>query len=127
MSTGISVKLPLAYSADDGPYGLTKTLPETVKQNFKNLVLTVPGEKVMDPDFGVGIHDVLFENENSDRVEEFQERLFDQTKKYLSFVDIVNVNTTLLENTWVIQIHYFINPLGISDEFSLEIVNEQRI
>jgi len=127
MSTGISVKLPLTYSEEDGPYGLTKTLPETVKQNFKNLVLTVPGEKVMDPDFGVGIHDVLFENENSDRVEEFQERLFDQTKKYLSFVDIVNVNTTLLENTWVIQIHYFINPLGISDEFSLEIVNEQRI
>ena len=36
MATGISVKLPLVYSSEDGPYQLTKTLPETIKQNFKN-------------------------------------------------------------------------------------------
>ena len=123
----IGPKIPLMKDNTFGFYLPVTEYRDEIQQNLKNLILTAPGERMMNPDFGVGIHDVLFENENSDRVEEFQERLFDQTKKYLSFVDIVNVNTTLLENTWVIQIHYFINPLGISDEFSLEIVNEQRI
>ena len=58
---GISPKLPLTYSKTDGPYLLNKNLKETVKQNFKMLVLTSPGERVMVPDFGVGINSFLFE------------------------------------------------------------------
>ena len=52
MPVGISPKLPLAVSAPDG-YRLTKTPAEAVKQNFKNLILTSPGERVMIPEFGV--------------------------------------------------------------------------
>ena len=66
MATGISVKLPLRVTAENGPYGLTKDLASTVKQNFKNLVLTAPGERVMDANFGVGIYAMLFENYNSE-------------------------------------------------------------
>ena len=40
---GISVKLPLFVSEFDGPYALNKTLKDTVKQNFKMLLLTIPG------------------------------------------------------------------------------------
>ena len=58
---GISPKLPLTYSKTDGPYLLNKNLKETVKQNFKMLVLTSPGERVMVPDFGVGLRNFLFE------------------------------------------------------------------
>ena len=66
MAAGISVKLPLRVTAEDGPYALTKDLVSTTKQNFKNLVLTSPGERVMDINFGVGIYGLLFENYNSD-------------------------------------------------------------
>ena len=31
---GISVKLPLSYSQEDGPYKLNKTLGDVIKQNF---------------------------------------------------------------------------------------------
>ena len=50
---GISVRLPLAYSKEDGPYGLNKNIGQVVKQNFKNLVLTSPGERPM------GINEVM--------------------------------------------------------------------
>ena len=43
---GISVALPLVYSDLDGPYRLNKNLKEVVVQNFKNLVLTSPGESI---------------------------------------------------------------------------------
>jgi len=58
---GISVKLPLIYDPSDGPYKLNKRMKEVVRQNFKNLVLTAPGERVMDPNFGVGLRNYLFE------------------------------------------------------------------
>ena len=40
---GISQKLPLLVSDQDGPYGLNKKLRQAIKQNLKNLVLTSPG------------------------------------------------------------------------------------
>ena len=58
---GISVKLPLSYDSEDGPYRLTKNLKENVQQNFKNLMLTNPGERVMLPNFGAGIRQLLLE------------------------------------------------------------------
>ena len=55
-----SPKLPLTSTDEDGPWGLNKTLLETTKQNFKNLLLTNPGERVMDTFFGVGLSRFLF-------------------------------------------------------------------
>ena len=52
---GISPKLPVTVDDLDGHYALTKTIREAIKQNFKNLMFTIPGEKVMDIDFGVGL------------------------------------------------------------------------
>jgi len=121
MATGISVKLPLVYSSEDGPYQLTKTLPETIKQNFKNLVFTVPGERIMDTTFGVGIHHLLFENDNDDAIDLFKERLYDQTQKYLPFVSIINVETEMNNHTLNVEIQYFIPQLGIGDDLAINL------
>jgi phage baseplate assembly protein W len=121
MATGISVKLPLVYSSEDGPYQLTKTLPETIKQNFKNLVFTVPGERIMDTTFGVGIHHLLFENDNDDAIDLFKERLYDQTQKYLPFVSIINVETEMNNHTLNVEIQYFIPQLGIGDDLVINL------
>ena len=53
---GISPQLPLVYSHTDGPYQLNKTLKDVVRQNLKMLILTAPGERIMVPEFGVGLH-----------------------------------------------------------------------
>jgi phage baseplate assembly protein W len=70
MSAGISAKLPLAYTKSDGPYLLTQNLTENTKQNLKNLIFTNPGERVMDPNFGVGFYNLLFENATDDILED---------------------------------------------------------
>ena len=59
MANGISVVVPLQKDNEDGFYSLTKTLAQNIKQNFKNLILTSPGERVMIADFGVGIRNFL--------------------------------------------------------------------
>ena len=57
----IGVRLPLTLDSTDG-FGMIKTIRDMIKQNLKMLVLTNPGERVMEPDFGVGISQFLFGN-----------------------------------------------------------------
>jgi phage baseplate assembly protein W len=57
--SGISPKLPLANNKVDGAYELNKTIKQSVNQNLKNLILTNPGERIMDPLFGVGLSQIL--------------------------------------------------------------------
>ncbi len=94
MAIGISPALPLDYNQLDGPYRLTKTIKEAITQNFKNLILTNPGEKMMDPDFGVGIKQYLFELDGTGVQDEIRERIHQQVGKYMSSVQILDIKFT---------------------------------
>ena len=48
------VGFPLEITSDNAGYRLSE-LEETVRFNIKNIILTRPGERIMIPDFGVGI------------------------------------------------------------------------
>ena len=121
MAVGYSAKLPLVYDKSDGPYLLTKGLVENSKQNLKNLIFTNPGERVMDVDFGVGFSALLFENATDTILEDLKERLFIQVDKYLPFIQILNVETELRENTAYLRVDYIIPTLSVSDSLSLDV------
>ena len=55
-----AVRLPLTQDTGDG-YTMIKRIKTLVRQNLKMLVLTNPGERVMEPEYGVGIKTFLFE------------------------------------------------------------------
>jgi len=63
-------------------------------QNFKNLLLTNPGEKMMDPDFGVGLQSYLFENAHPSLYEDIAEKIRSQTDKYMNAIEIVDIRFT---------------------------------
>tara|TARA_R110002020_G_scaffold41695_8_gene122730 strand:+ start:224 stop:616 length:393 start_codon:yes stop_codon:yes gene_type:complete len=88
---GLSPKLPLVRTPEDGPYGLNKTFLETTKQNFKNLLLTIPGERVMDRNFGIGLKRFLFEPDATFLRDEIEGRIRNQLKQYLPHVVLVDV------------------------------------
>tara|TARA_R100000315_G_C5166228_1_gene95827 strand:+ start:43 stop:432 length:390 start_codon:yes stop_codon:yes gene_type:complete len=127
MATGISVKLPLRVTAEDGPYGLTKDLVETTRLNFKNLVLTNPGERIMDVDFGVGIQGLLFENYNADVKERMRARIVEQAASYMPFLQIRSVNfndSEIDSNKLSVAINYYISPLNFEDVLNLNLNGE---
>ena len=124
MATGISVKLPLRVTAADGPYALHKDLVGTVKQNFKNLVLTVPGERVMDANFGVGVSAVLFENYSNDVKDRLRAKIIEQTQSYMPFVKIRSINfddSKIDSNLLNVAINYYISPLNFNDVLNLSV------
>jgi phage baseplate assembly protein W len=121
MAQGISVSLPLFYDKQDGPFKLNKTIQESVKQNFKNLILTNTGERIMDPLFGVGIYSYLFENYSQATQSIINAEVVSQVNKYLPFITIqqllLNETSTNL-NQFYIYIKYSINSLDVLDELS---------
>ena len=87
---GIGPKLPLQVDDVDG-FRLTKTINETVRQNLKNIILTAPGERVMDVNFGVGIRNYLFQQVAEGVVGTLRSEIVKQVGKYMPFLEILDV------------------------------------
>ena len=91
MAEGISVALPLRIDSVDGAYGLNKEIESFAKQNIKTVVLTSPGERVMEPEFGVGVRRLLFEQNTSGLVGAIRGRIEAQVKRYVPYVTLREV------------------------------------
>ena len=97
MSYGISPKLPLSHDGADGHYSLTKTVRESIKQNMKMLVLTVPGERTMQPGYGVGLRRWLFRPLTSNTFEEIATEIRAQVGTYMPFVKFAGIRIETVE------------------------------
>jgi phage baseplate assembly protein W len=117
MAKGLSPKLPLTVDAADGAYLLNHDYVEMVKQNFKMLLLTDPGERIMDLNFGVGLRRMLFENKTNATYGDITAKIKQQVSTYLPFLDIQLVEFADGEEASVIsiKISYDIIPLNYSD------------
>jgi phage baseplate assembly protein W len=119
---GITPKLPLNVDNIDGAYRLIKSYKGLIKQNLKNLVLTAPGERMMIPDFGVGIRNYLFENDTAEVRSTIRSRISQQVGKYMPFIELVEVNIfpsydeqIKYDNSINIQIRYAVPSLNTVD------------
>ena len=88
--SSVSVSLPLERDQQDG-YEMNKTVLQAIKQNLKMLLLTSPGERVMWPDFGVGIRRFLFEMADQGTYDQIRTRIVMQVKRFLPFISIENI------------------------------------
>ena len=95
------------------------TIEKVALQNLKMLVLTAPGERIMDPNFGVGIRNFLFEQNVASTYSNIKTRIIRQVQEYLSFLEIISVD--FLANGLLITIEFVITPLGRASVLSLSV------
>tara|TARA_B100000700_G_C15039496_1_gene854613 strand:- start:920 stop:1288 length:369 start_codon:yes stop_codon:yes gene_type:complete len=115
--SGFGPRLPITYSDIDG-YMLLKDYASVIRQNFKMLILTNPGERIMEPDYGVGMSRFLFENFSDTTYADIDRRIRQQTKIYMPFINIVEVQFNapdLDSNTLNVSIKYSIPQIGAFD------------
>jgi phage baseplate assembly protein W len=131
---GLSPKLPLQIDQIDG-YALTKNFKQVAQQNLKMLILTNPGERIMIPEFGVGIKTYLFENATQITFDTIEENIRQQVRVYLPYITIDNIRFLSERNDFVqagiepsslsnylhMQIRYRVPSIFISDTLSLQI------
>ena len=130
MSSGLSVKLPLTLSSVFGAYNLNTTFEELARQNLKMLVLTAPGERIMDPNFGVGLKGYLFEMNMPGTYAEISSRIQSQVSQYLDYIRIDDIqyqipedNPDLYPQNLSVSIFFTIIPLQLSTALQIDANN----
>ncbi len=122
---GHSVKLPLKKDPIDGLYSMNKVPIDSIKQNLKMLLLTNPGERIMIPDYGVGLKRYLFEQKDQYTAAKIENKIVQQIEKYLSIVVIEQIiisgNEDMVgnENAINVRLIYSIPAFSYSDELNI--------
>ena len=120
---GIGPKLPISFTKESTPLN-TQTITENTKQNMKNLLLTSPGERIMDIDFGVGLRRFLFENNTPTVRASLESRIYEQVDRYMSFINITEleiVHSDANPNLIDIKLRYDIKNIASDEILSLSL------
>ena len=117
--TNVKIGIDLPIRRDDGLDGFfaqTSTTIESVKNNIKNLLNTNLGEILMQPEIGMGLRNLLFEQMTEEKIITIQDQILDRFKIWLPFVEVRNIeiqtsddNTNVDTNTMIVKILFNIN------------------
>ena len=113
----LSPKLPLNLDPELG-YQMNKTLIEVIRQNLKMILLTSPGERVMIPEFGVGLKRYLFENISPSFKDSIEQKIREQVATYMPSVFLESIlfdESEMNSNKMYIGIAYSVPSAGIMD------------
>ena len=111
-------ELPFRKDAGYG-FAMIDDVADAVHQDLRILLLTSPGEKTMDPLFGVGLRHFLFQNLTRTTLGEIEARIRSQVEKYLPFIEIVNIQfQSALDSSGGIVSDFDPNLLGITISYS---------
>ena len=119
--SSLAVALPLALDSSTG-FKMISDIKSLFKQNLKMLVLTKPGERVMEPRFGVGLETYLFENFGQETMAQIDHKIREQASIYMPGIKIQSItfgNTDADSNYLGIQISYSIPGIAVSDLLEL--------
>ena len=104
----IGLEFPLDHNLT-GFFRQSKTIPQQVKSNIKNLLLTSKGERVFQPDFGCDLRDLLFEQINSETLDGVDNSIriaLDTWLPYVNINDLVIVQNESNPNEITISLEY---------------------
>jgi len=115
----LTPKLPLSPDKTQPGFEHITVLRELIKQNMKMVILTNPGERVMMPEFGVGITGLLFENiSDLDRMSFYEGKIMEQVSEHLPYVEIIEIDfdeSEIDSNKLSVKIVYSIPTLDEED------------
>jgi phage baseplate assembly protein W len=113
-----SPKLPLTLDESNG-YANNQTVLEVVHQNLKMILLTSPGERIMDPNFGVGMRRFLFEQNDASTHSRIKAKIKRQVSEYMPYIEIQDVlfnteanNDNITANQLLLTVKFYIGNSG---------------
>ena len=97
-------------------------IEKMIKQNLKMILLTNPGERIMIPDFGVGLPKYIFELETDDDIyDELIDIIREQVSIYLPVIEVndIQAEPDPDQSYLKVMIDYTIDFLEIKDRLQL--------
>lgn len=82
--------MPIALDPRTGDFAEAE-YEEDIRQAIRIIVETAPGERVMRPDFGCGIHDLVFEHMDSNTLQRVRSVVEDALRRHEARVEVLEV------------------------------------
>jgi phage baseplate assembly protein W len=121
-SKGVGIKVPF-----DGTTGLniTYTTKDAVKSNILNFFLTGKKERIMNPIFGAGIREKLFEQITQGTAQNIEDIISFGLQEYFPQIRLNSLVVNASPDQNIIQVYftYSILNTNISDEISINFNN----
>ena len=115
----IGVALPLD---SNNLFQGTPTTREQVKTNLLNLILTEQGERINTPNYGLGVKNLLFEQQID--LENLKSQIHNQILFYISEIELIDTEISTSEDRHTIQIKITYNikdNMGIPDAILINV------
>tara|TARA_B100001123_G_scaffold437566_1_gene570030 strand:- start:18820 stop:19302 length:483 start_codon:yes stop_codon:yes gene_type:complete len=115
----LGIKTPIEYGeTDDGLFKMHKDIGDQMVDNFRNMVLTNHGERMVHYDFGANLRELTFELGSEDIDAVAMERISATSAKYMPFITLKDFTTFTdhLDNKDVAKI-------GIRVTFDIPLLN----
>ena len=121
---GLAPRLPLDTDSGHG-YALIQDYKTLTQQNLKMILFTNPGERIMIPNFGVGVKRYLFDPSHEITFNDLKADIVKQVNHYLPYLrldELVVDSNPEDENIIYLFMRYTIIPVGVQDylDFTLE-------
>ena len=133
--TNIKVGIDLPIRRDDikdGWFASTTTTIESVKNNIRNLLNTTQGERLFQPNLGLNLRQMLFEQITEESIIGIQDSILDTFSFWLPFVEVRDIeiltnsnDKTILSNEIRVKILFnIIQDPNTLDSVTLNFQNE---
>ena len=103
---------------------LNYTTAEQIDTNLRNLVLTIKGERPMQPEFGSDVYYLIFEQLDEGTLSGLaQEAISEAVNKWMPYIDIQTIDVILRESEHIckLTINYRVPDLDIQNTLNLAV------
>jgi phage baseplate assembly protein W len=113
----IGVSLPF-----NKPFTSTYTTKDQIKSNLINLLLTSRGERIMNPLFGTGLRNFLFEGITESNIENLKSDLINNIYLFIPEISVVNIDITTNydSNSIELDLKYLLNISNTPDQVTVQ-------
>jgi phage baseplate assembly protein W len=95
-SNAYGIKLP-AKLGNTGYFDQAFTSYDQAKSNLRNLLATKKGERIMQPEFGTGLHSLLFEQLDTNLEEDLQNVITETVSFWLPYINIEEIDVRMTD------------------------------
>ena len=95
----IGIKTPIQFESSlEDSFVMHRDLADQIKDNFKNLLLTNHGERLLLADFGCNLRPLAFELQSEGGITAALRRIKIATEKFMPFINLLTFEPVKIEN-----------------------------
>ena len=121
LQKNIAIGVSLPFNAP-GVFNSTYTTKDQIKSNLIDLLLTTRGERVMNPLFGTGLREFLFEGITESNIGNLKVDLINSINIFIPEVSVIDINIipSYDSNSIELNLDYLLNISNTPDQVTVQ-------